>query len=355
MKHGFDFDDILIEPKSTTISSRSDVSPFFQFDDNVIKMYWPIISAPMDTVVDTNNREEFESIFHCFPRKDFMSLKDRVREILDFPTHRTSHTFWAFGLDDTFKLFSYLIQHGIQLNTNICIDVANGHMDKVKRAIQFRNEHEILSNIGLMVGNVATAEEYRNLSNLGAEWVRVGIGFGGACLTTTQTGVGAPMASLIQDCYTASLEIETPAKIVADGGFSKYSDIIKALALGADLVMLGSILNKSLEANGNTYWKGIKVPKLVSKFLWNRGCKLYRKFRGMSTKEVQRKWGKTLTKTSEGVTKIRPVEYTFSSWLENFDSYLRSAMSYTNSYTLQHFKSVNVIRMTQNSFKRFSK
>jgi GMP reductase len=67
------------------------------------------------------------------------------------------------------------------------------------------------------------------------------------------------------------------SKIVADGGFREYSDIIKALALGADYVMLGSILNKCLESSGDTYWKGIKVSSDIAGFLWRRKFKLEKK------------------------------------------------------------------------------
>jgi isopentenyl diphosphate isomerase/L-lactate dehydrogenase-like FMN-dependent dehydrogenase len=76
----------------------------------------------------------------------------------------------------------------------------------------------------------------------------IGIGNGAGCLTTQQTGVGYPMASLIQECYRIKKGAGLKAKIVADGGFKIYSDVIKALALCSDYVMLGGILNRSLES-----------------------------------------------------------------------------------------------------------
>jgi IMP dehydrogenase / GMP reductase domain len=167
----------------------------------------------------------------------------------------------------------------------------------------------------------------------------VGIGNGGGCLTTQQTGVGYPMASLIEACFSRSMELSTPAKIVADGGFKKYADVIKALALGADYVMIGSMFNKALESAGENYiqgehtssiryedyaksfkeqWAtpGVPVPTLQDAMAIGI---LYKKFRGMSTKEVQKSLGNDVLKTSEGVVKYQKVEYTLKGWSDNFE------------------------------------
>ncbi len=176
------------------------------------------------------------------------------------------------------------------------------------------------------------------------------------CLTTQQTGVGYPMASLISECKEIARTMENPAMIVADGGMKDYSDIIKALALGADYVMLGSILNKALESSGQNYFYRIPVSKNVAKYLYEKGFKITKKFRGMSTKEAQKSLGSTKLKTSEGVVRYRPVEYTLNQWIMNFKSYLKSAMSYTNSPTLEDFKgNVNYNKISDNSYKRFKK
>jgi len=177
------------------------------------------------------------------------------------------------------------------------------------------------------------------------------------CLTTQNTGVGYPMASLIKECYDISTTLKKPAYIVADGGMKDYSDIIKALALGADYVMLGSILNKSLESAGSNFlWKKIKVSQSIAEWAYKRGIPVYKMFRGMSTKEVQRKWGAEVIKTSEGVVRYRKVEYTLPQWIENFEHYLRSAMSYTGAHNLKEFIGrVNLVQITDNAYKRFNK
>lgn len=177
------------------------------------------------------------------------------------------------------------------------------------------------------------------------------------CLTTQQTGVGYPMASLIAECYAKSCELNNPAKIVADGGMKTYSDIIKALALGADYVMLGSILNKTLESCGKNYlWRYIPITQNGAKYAYGLSLSVYKKFRGMSTKEVQKKWGNENLKTSEGVVRYHKVEYTLDGWTENFVHYLRSAMSYCGARTLSEFREKsNILIISDNAFNRFNK
>ena len=199
------------------------------------------------------------------------------------------------------------------------------------------------------------------------------------CLTTQQTGIGYPMASLIRSCAAEASMLIQPAKIVADGGFKKYSDIIKALALGADYVMLGSIFNKALESAGDNYVKisyGTDGYSYATVNSWRSQCEnliipgnqnatleellaygdLYKMFRGMSTKAVQRSLGNDKLKTSEGIMKYQQVEYTLAGWCENFESYLKSAMSYTDKTNLYAFiGEVTTIEITQNAFKRFNK
>jgi hypothetical protein len=132
------------------------------------------------------------------------------------------------------------------------------------------------------------------------------------------------------------------------------------LALGADYVMLGGVLNKTLESCSQTkLFNRFKLSKEQSEFVWSNFPKLrkhlYKEFRGMSTKEVQRKWGKQKLTTSEGIVKTNKVEYTLSSWVDNFKDYLKSSMSYTNSKNLEEFKGSEFIFITENALRRFNK
>lgn len=348
-----DFNDILIQPADkTAITSRKQIDPFDK------EGFLPIFTAPMDTVVDEENHKMFfkNKIKICFPRQK------------EYRESYSSSFFYSLSLDEFIKEYTErnvrifpgpVSNNGPHRNTRyILIDIANGHMEKMMTAIKTAKEKHG-DNIFVMAGNVANPKTYGLLSDAGADAVRIGIGNGNGCLTTQQTGIGYPMASLIRECYYKSLTMDNAALIIADGGMKDYSDIIKAIALGANYVMVGSILNKCLESCGETrVFKYIKLnPKSkLTEWLYKKGFKLTKRFRGMSTKEVQKNWGNEVIKTSEGVVRVRPVEYTLSQWSGNFEDYLRSAMSYTNCTTLEEFRgnvSLNVI--SEQAYKRFSK
>jgi IMP dehydrogenase/GMP reductase len=352
----FDFDDILIEPEMHTgILSRKKVDVFDE------KQMLPLFTAPMDTVISMENCDFFnhERIYGIIPRKLNYELTDISKD----------YKMWfSYGLDDFKRLF-------IDNKANIdlgekayaLIDIANGHMKIVKELVEQSKEIYGRSLV-IMVGNCANPITFLSLSQAGADYVRMGIGNGAGCLTTVQTGVGYPMASLIHETAKIQQERNLSTKIVADGGFKKYADVIKALALGADYVMLGSIFNKALESCGETFegnkkydsWTepGEKVDQ-YSKDVFNQflsGKKYFKKFRGMSTKEVQKSLGKTDLKTSEGISKMQPVEYTLNGWIENFKDYLKSAMSYTDCLSLGEFiGKVRFNKITKNSMERYLK
>ena len=337
----YDFDDILIEPTVTSsISSRKEI--------NITRNgMLPLMTAPMDTVISHDNYPLFKNV-------GITPILPRGNTHIPFQ----ENMFISYSLDEfieTFLIKKYKIDEPI----NILIDVANGHMEKLLSSAD-KAKRAYGDSMILMVGNVANPLTFLKFSNIGVDYVRIGIGNGNGCLTTVQTGVGYPMASLIKNCYDLRFERgHYNTKIVADGGFKKYSDIIKGLALGADYVMLGSILNKSLESAGETTNKyGDIVDQYldVTKIMFKSDVEYFKTFRGMSTKEVQEKWGKESLTTSEGVVRTHKVEYTLEGWVSNFEDYLRSAMSYTGKKELHQFiGGVNINFITQNSFKRFDK
>jgi len=347
----FDFDDVLITPSVTTeISSRSTISIHYQFDTYLhIKEHLPLITAPMDTVVSKENRENFISnnINICFPRGI-----DTTRFNIN-----GKMCFVSFSLNEFIDRFLNKTYHSKE-TINVCIDTANGHIDSLIGAIkEAKSKYE--NKINIMAGNIANPATYLKLSNAGCGFIRLGIGNGNGCLTTQQTAIGYPMGSLIKECFELKTKYNCEAKIVADGGMKKYSDIIKALALGADYVMVGSLFNKALESCGDTYvFNIIKIDpnSKITKWLFDNKFKITKKFRGMSTKEVQKKWNKSIIKTSEGISTIRPVEYTLSSWVENFEHYLKSSMSYTNHLDLVSFiGNVEYNLITNNAYLRYKK
>lgn len=333
----YDFDDILIAPATqTTIESRyNDINPYY-FNSTL-----PIFTAPMDTVVDSNCADEFRKhkIGIVLPRTE--------------KNKKIAHAFNSMGFEE----FRDMIPNMSPTDGKIylLLDVANGHMNKVIRYAKLAKSKN--PNLTIMAGNIANPQTYKVYCESGViDYARVGIGNGNGCLTTQQTGVGYPMGSLIAECNEIKKLFPKPTKIVADGGMKKYSDIIKALALGADYVMIGSMFNKAFESASPIYFMGIKLNKWWAKKLYDWNFFVYKEFRGMSTKKSQELLGSKKLRTSEGVNRKHEIEYTLSTFIDNLESYLRSAMSYTNSKTLDEFiGKVNYTVITQNSYNRYNK
>jgi IMP dehydrogenase/GMP reductase len=335
-----DWNDISIVPEVlSSISSRSEINPF-------LNGKLPLFTAPMDTVIDENNIKEFEknNINICLPRN------------VKYDVVKNDDYFYSYGLDEIIEL----VNSGSKLPKKVLIDVANGHMLKLwetSKQIKEKFGDEVV----LMVGNIANPETYRKLCEIGVDYVRVGIGGGSACTTSANVSIHYPMASLIRECKDRSYGWEKPTKIIADGGFKSFSDIIKALAMGADYVMLGGVFNKCLESCGDSFTKDStdkfnQVSNDTAEKYFNEGGTIYKYYRGMSTKEVQKSWNRAELKTGEGISKYNKVEYTLSGWCENFTDYLKSAMSYTGCRTLEDYcGEVEWIQISDNAFKRFHK
>jgi GMP reductase len=335
----FDWNDITIVPEVLSIiSSRSEVD-ILTTDGKL-----PLFTAPMDTVVDVNNIKDFEKnkINICLPRN------------VKYDDLKNNDYFYSYGLDEIIELF----ENGSKLPKRVLIDIANGHLFKLWQ-ISKKIKEKFGDDIELMVGNIANPDTYRKYCEIGVDYIRVGIGGGSACTTSANVAVHYPMASLISECYEISKEFDNPTKIIADGGFKNYSDILKALALGASYVMVGGMFNKALESCSKTFIKSTSdVYKEVDNALelYVEGVTLYKYYRGMSTKEVQRDWNRAELKTGEGISKYNLVEYTLHGWCENFSDYLKSVMSYTNSLTLLEYTGeTKYVKISQSAFNRFNK
>ena len=193
------------------------------------------------------------------------------------------------------------------------------------------------------------------------------------CITSSNTGIHYPMASLIDEIHQTKmkwakrlknrgLEDETSLpKIIADGGIRNYSDVVKAIMLGADYVMIGGLLSQCIEACGDIkYGKDTFTNEdnnellSIIKSKWEKGeADLERVFYGMASKEGQIVMNGEKSKTSEGICKTLPIKYTLAQWTDNMASYLRSAMSYLGVRDINHIDRdqivVNVISTTTQS------
>lgn len=343
----FDFDDILLTPAVLSpINSRSEID---LFDENGML---PIFTAPMDTVVNNNNCKDFScnKIYSILPRGK------RTSQV-----STDAQNWYSYGLDEFAEIFLQSPDLSADNKMYALLDVANGHMKKIHDLV-YNAKKKYGDKLVLMTGNIANPKTFSQFDGL-VDYIRCGIGGGSGCLTSVQTGVGYPMASLIQEIREIKTSKNHQTKIVADGGISSFADINKALALGADYVMLGGMLNKCLESAGELYEDNTSIGfyydyKNLTKKTPHEivASGVHKKYRGMSTKEVQREWGREKLKTAEGISKFNKVEYTLSQWAENMQDYLKSCMSYCGAKDLKSFiGKVEYENITPNSFKRFYK
>ena len=298
--------DISIIPAVTTdIRSRSECNPRqpnIEGDQNSLLL--PVIVSPMSC-----NWVGGISDAGIYRQAGINTVIPRTID-LNIRLHSFENTMTAFSLDEA----QYVLENvEIKERAFMCIDVANGHM-----LHQIYIGKELKKKFGdrlvLMGGNIANPKTYLEYNNAGFDFVRVGIGGGAACLTSTQTAVHYPMASLLDEIG----KIKGKTKVVADGGISGYSDAIKCLALGADYVMMGKVFTKAAI-------HGERIGSNVSYY-------------GMSTKTAQKEMGCLKLKTSEGKYETLTKEYTLEGWAENFNDYLRSAMSYAGARELDTFR-----------------
>lgn len=349
----FDFNDITIVPHTTTdIISRSECHSYDSTG------FLPLYTAPMTSVIDETNAQYFEQahIHTVLPRT--VPFETRI-------LYSEQH-YSAFGLQE---IESIIAEHTSYPNIRyVLIDIANGHMQKMVDLIK-KLKTIYGSTLHIMAGNIANPETYTVLAQAGCSAVRVGIGGGNACSTSANAAVHYPYGSLIVGCREQKERHGLTTDIIADGGMKWFSDIIKALALGADAVMIGSLLNKALESAGKTtvlQWDGTDerytAGDIVDQFDpvvandFKQGLKLVKEYYGMSTKRAQKEMGKTDLKTSEGIIKTQSVEYTLAQWTENFHDYLTSTMSYSNARTLPEFiGKANYCLITTHAFNRFHK
>lgn len=351
----FDFNDVSLVPSILSkIESRSEIK---------LPSTLPLIASPMNSVLTIKKQERFheeflnsllKEIMVCVPRNyEYSTYTELFKYSSVNKSIFKSISLQEFRLIETdFDAFENLVLD----SECVLVDIANGHMWKLidlsKIFIKkFKSKK-------LMIGNIANPHTYNEFAKIGVHYCRLGVGGGVVCTSSANAAIHYPMASLIYECNQHRIANGHKSLIVADGGFKNFADIIKALALGADYVMLGSILNKCLDSDSFPYlWKKIKITNMsLAKWLYKNKFPLYKRHVGMSTKEIQKIWGNKKLKTSEGIAKWNKVEYTFDGWVENFTDYLKSAMSYLNCNKLEDLKDkANFVYITENSFKRFHK
>jgi IMP dehydrogenase len=294
------FDDVLLVPQYSDIESRSEIDLTRQLGSE--KYSIPIVSSPMDTVTGL-------AMSNAFSELGGLAITHRYCSAVDQSKMTPSHSAAAIGVTGDFmERIDFLNKDsGI---TTFCLDVAHGHHVLVERALKtIRDKYG--SGLNIIAGNVATPKGYLALSNWGADAVRVGIGGGSICSTRIQTGHGVPTFESVLTC-----SYEDGAAIIADGGIKTAGDIVKALAAGADFVMLGSMLAGTDQSPGQV-------------FQGNDGNK-YKVYRGMASVEAQTDWrgeARSLEGISTTITHKGCVKEIIQSLLQN----VRSGLSYSGA------------------------
>ncbi|WP_072395129.1 IMP dehydrogenase [Hyphomicrobium sp. CS1GBMeth3] len=215
-----------------------------------------------------------------------------------------------------------LLEAGCDL---IVVDTAHGHSKSVLDAVT--RIKKISNSVQVVAGNVATAEATRALIEAGADSVKVGIGPGSICTTRIVAGVGVPQLTAVMDCANEAHKHDVP--VIADGGIRYSGDIVKALAAGADCVMIGSLLAGTDEAPGETYLYQGRTYKAY------RGMgSLGAMARGSADRYFQQEVKDMLKLVPEGIEGQVPYKGPVEGVLNQLIGGLRAGMGYTGAKTL---------------------
>ena len=251
----YSYDDVLLVPKYSNIVPKDiDVSTFLTKN---IELKIPIITSPMDTVTESKMAIEIAQLGGIGIIHKNMSLKDQIINIKEVK-NTTPQKGATLGLDKKLCVgisishltsdedIEKLINAGVDV---LVIDSAHGHSKNIINKVKYVKSN---FDIPLIVGNIATTEAAKELANLKVDAVRVGIGPGAICTTRIVTGIGVPQLSAIMDVKKGL--VGSDVKLIADGGIKNSGDIVKALAGGADTVMIGSVASGTDETPGDKIW-----------------------------------------------------------------------------------------------------
>ena len=318
-----DFDDVLIRPKRSTLSSRRLVDLNRKFEFRHSNETWegiPVIAANMDTtgtfeIAESLKKEKMLTAIH-----KFYSL-DQWAKAINSSQIDLEHCAVTFGVEEAEnaeEFFDYLEKNNLNKPKFICLDVANGYtelfLDLVKKIrSKFDNP--------LIAGNVVTGEMTEALILSGADIVKIGIGPGSVCTTRTVTGVGYPQLSAIIECADAAHGLR--GHVISDGGCSKPGDVAKAFGAGADFVMLGGMFAGHEESGGE---------------LIEKDGKKYKQFYGMSSDTaMERYYGDIKNyRASEGETIALEYKGPIDKTIQQILGGLRSAATYVGAKDIKN-------------------
>tara|TARA_B100000989_G_scaffold207506_1_gene157252 strand:+ start:2280 stop:3359 length:1080 start_codon:yes stop_codon:yes gene_type:complete len=337
IKEALTFDDVLLLPKYSKVLP-SDANINLQLSKNIF-LGVPFISSAMDTVTESKMaiaiaQEGGIGIIHRN-----LNIKDQSKEVKKVKDKKLLIGAAIGTNQEDLERAKSLITNGIDL---IVIDTAHGHSEKVLKIIS--KVKKVIKNIPICVGNIATGEAAKKLYNSGADIIKVGIGPGSICTTRMVAGIGVPQISAIMEVKKALNKKKI--KIISDGGIKFSGDIAKALAAGADAIMMGSIFAGTDESPGK---------KLRSK------GKIYKIYRGMgsigamsagsSNRYFQKNFHDKSKFVPEGVEGRVEYKGKLSKIIYQLQGGLRSSMGYIGAKNLEEInKKAKFVKITKAGF-----
>lgn len=320
IKLSLSFDDVLLIPQYSKISSRNDVNLKSRISSR-IELQIPIITANMSDVVSVEMAIKIAKLggLGVIPR--FKSIEEQADEISKVKKEKVIVGAAIGARNGIVERAEAVVKAGADI---LFIDVAHGHMLKTIEATK-KLKSLFGKKVDIVAGNIATYSAAKDLYKAGADAVKVGIGPGSICTTRIETGSGVPQVSAILEAARAARSQKK--YLIADGGIKNSGDMVKALAAGASAVMLGSMLAGHDESPGKLVTRDGKKYKQ-----YNASTSLTEKEKHVENngKEVEKHYVKQI----EGVESLVPykgkLENSMTSWAAN----MRSGFSYSGTINI---------------------
>ncbi len=306
-----------------------------------------LITAPVGTtlakareILHEHRIEKLPVVNDAFELKGLITIKD-IQKQIKYPTackdtHGRLRVAAAVGVGaDVEERVERLIKVGIDM---IVVDTAHGHSQSVIDMVKYIKKH--YPDMEVLAGNIATAEAAKDLVDVGADAVKVGVGPGSICTTRIVSGAGVPQLTAIADCAEALVGTGIP--VLADGGIKYSGDITKALASGASAVMIGSLFAGTEESPGETVlYQG----------------RTYKEYRGMGSLGALQRGGRDRYQQEgqaagklvpEGIEGRVPFKGPLSNVVYQLVGGLKSGMGYCGCRSLSELQqNAQFIRLTQ--------